>query len=67
MGVCDGAGEECWREWEWEYVMGQEKSVGEGVGVGVCDGAGEECWREWEWEYVMGQEKSVGGSGSGSM
>ena len=28
MGVCDGAGEECWREWECEYVMGQEKSVG---------------------------------------
>ena len=28
VGVCDGAGEECWREWEWEYVMGQEKSVG---------------------------------------
>ena len=25
VGVCDGAGEECWREWEWEYVMGQEK------------------------------------------
>ena len=33
VGVCDGAGEECWREWEWEYVMGQEKSVG-GSGSG---------------------------------
>ena len=30
VGVCDGAGEECW---EWEYVMGQEKSVG-GSGSG---------------------------------
>ena len=38
MGVCDGAGEECWREWEWEYVMGQRRVL-EGVGVGVCDGA----------------------------
>ena len=31
VGVCDGAGEECWREWE--YVMGQERSVG-GSGSG---------------------------------
>ena len=43
------------REWEWEYVIGLERSVGEGV-------TGKEWEWMWEWkrEYVMRQESSNG-------